>query len=615
MIFGLDFQINNPSGYIAFFSLLFLIIIYFMKPKPVKKIVPSIIFLEKESNRKNFFLFFKKFIKDWLFLLQLLILIILCFAVLDITTEIFKKKLNENVVLVIDASASSQTKINNKMFLDFYKEQAKKNLGINNYIILAKNQPEVIAKETNFFVANSIINNLKPTESLSNIFDSIILASNLIKKGKIIVFSDFIDSNAKDVEIAKKIAEAKGLEVYFIKPNIDDTTNIENIGIIDYKLEGNKLTIEIKNFNNLEKTFKINYNDKFLDELTIKPFSVMDYNINLESEKNYIKLDVDDDLQVDNNLYILINKKSENSLLYITNSKKNNLKSAFESMSFLDLKIEEPPILKIENQKIIILNEVNYDSILPGTIEKIKESLEKGNTLIISAQEDYEKLNEILYELMPVEIEKTENEETIINNNYINHNINGIKDIDFGTTNKFFISKLKDNNSIVLAETNDKYKSPLIVLKKYGKGNILFYGILDKYSNFKNTPQYILFWLNILKILDTKNIKLNYKISEIVYGNKIILPNKETKKDFIMLEKTGFYNIDGNEISANLLNDYESNIYLLNKLKKNESRNDYNKNENNQKTKQTINLIYFFIPLIILLSFLEIYIIKRRGDI
>ncbi|MEM2139314.1 MAG: hypothetical protein QXM96_04135, partial [Candidatus Woesearchaeota archaeon] len=382
----------------------------------------------------------------------------------------------------------------------------------------------------------------------------------------------------------------------------------------DYMIEGNKAILEIKNFGNIEKKFKISNNDKFLDELSIKPFSVMDYNINLETEKNYIKLDVDDDLKIDNNLYILISKKSENSILFITNLKKSNLKSAFESMSFLDLKIEEPPILKIENQKIIILHEVNYDSILPGTIDKIKESLEKGNTLIISAQDDYEKLNEILYDLMPVEIEKIENQETIINNNYINHNIKEIKDIDFGTSSKFFISKLKDNNSIVLAETNDKYKSPLIVLKKYKKGNILYYGIIDKYSNFKNTPQYILFWLNILKILDTKNIKLNYKISEIVYGNKIIMPNKETRKEFSILEQAGFYNIDGNEISANLLNDYESNLYLLNKANI-ESIKDYNKNEKNQKTKQTINLIYFFVPLIILISFLEIYIIKRRGDI
>ena len=90
-MFGIPLSVTNKIGYYSFISILFLIFLYLMQPKPFKKILPSLIFLEKDSKKQNMTSFFKKFIKDPLFFLQLLLLLLLCFAALNITAELMFK--------------------------------------------------------------------------------------------------------------------------------------------------------------------------------------------------------------------------------------------------------------------------------------------------------------------------------------------------------------------------------------------------------------------------------------------------------------------------------------------------------------------------------------------
>ena len=50
-IFGIPLTVTNAIGFYSFISIIFLVFLYLMKPKPFKKIIPSIIFLE--SNKKK----------------------------------------------------------------------------------------------------------------------------------------------------------------------------------------------------------------------------------------------------------------------------------------------------------------------------------------------------------------------------------------------------------------------------------------------------------------------------------------------------------------------------------------------------------------------------------
>ena len=76
------FQITNMIGLVSFSAVLILIFFYLMRPKPFKRVIPSLIFLESSNKKKNMASFFKRFVKDWIFLLQLFIIIL---HILDIT--------------------------------------------------------------------------------------------------------------------------------------------------------------------------------------------------------------------------------------------------------------------------------------------------------------------------------------------------------------------------------------------------------------------------------------------------------------------------------------------------------------------------------------------------
>ena len=190
-IFGYVLNIGNMWGAYSFLFLLVLLALYFMRPKPFKKVIPSLIFLEAGEQRLNMSNLFRRFIKDWLIILQFLLIVILCLASLDITTEMLMNKMNKEVVFVIDASASSQAKLNNDMVFNLYKSMAKKRIGAINSIVLVKNSPQILARQTNPVNAFAIINSLKPSDSLSNIWDAMMVSADLAgPRSNIIIFSD-----------------------------------------------------------------------------------------------------------------------------------------------------------------------------------------------------------------------------------------------------------------------------------------------------------------------------------------------------------------------------------------------------------------------------------------
>src|SRR3989338_4129126 len=131
------FGFTNPIGWIAFASLIPLIILYLIRPKPKEMEIPSLMFFIKASSTSKERSFFRRFVKDWLFLLQLLILILLSLSIVSPFLTVKKDVASSNVVLVIDASASSQVKDSGTRFKRAI-ENADEYLGKKTSIIIAK---------------------------------------------------------------------------------------------------------------------------------------------------------------------------------------------------------------------------------------------------------------------------------------------------------------------------------------------------------------------------------------------------------------------------------------------------------------------------------------------
>jgi len=337
----------------------------------------------------------------------------------------------------------------------------------------------------------------------------------------------------------------------------------------------------------------------------LNPRSVEQFDFELEQGTSTYKIKTNDDFDVDDSVTIIKPEESRNEVLYITN-RNSYARSAFESINFLELNIAKPPIVKIGDEQLIIMDNFDYDSLLPGTVDKIKEKVKEGTGLMILAQEnDFKASN--LGELIPVNIIEEKNEIVEVKNTKY---IEEIEQINFDLSRKYYSSQLKDNKSVVGAYSSDDKESPMIVMSKFGSGNILYYGILDNYSPFKTTTRYPLFWINMVeKILEKKNAnRINRPVSSILYGEEIKDPVGGRYGGYIITEHTGIYTVDGNKFSVNLVNARESDINQNFVVQNNED-------EEVSKARNTFNLLPIFLILIVFISFLELYTLKKRGEL
>src|SRR3989344_837967 len=588
-------SISNAIGLVSFVSIIGLVVLYFLRPKPFKKVIPSLIFLESNKKQTSFAAFFRKFIKDWMFFLQLLFLLLLCFAAVGLTAELYMNKVSQDVVIVIDASASSNAVSSSGRLFDNYLDIAKKNLGVRNTIILAKDTPEIAARQTNPVNAFRILSTVKSSQSKSNIFDAMMMAGQVTDSAEVIVLSDFIDTNSRNPVIAKQLLEARGFSVKMVKSGDGE---VFNIGIVKSSVEGEEAVADVRTFDSQARKIIV---ENTGEEIVIPALGVEQFTAPLDDGLNTIRITTGDNLRDDDILYISLPDGSEAGALFVSNSDSNNLYSALDAIGYLNVEKAEPPIVRVGNKKIYVLSDVDYSIILPGTIEDIAKEVRNGAGLIIAAQDNLDR--EKLKELLPVEITAESREERVV----FNTGPTKFEKFDFGQSSKYYRATLKNNGSTVIAVANDEQSSPVIVSVPYGRGKVFFYGIFDQYNPFRLNSQYPLFWIEAVEHLTDKqgHAELNVETGSILYGNNIRSPSGKRSRVYAIADEAGFYEVDNYNVAANLLSQDESDISRPVEL---EESLDVAQSE--QKIRQEFNLAPFFIIVALLASLFEIYIMK-----
>ncbi|MBD3203140.1 hypothetical protein GF327_02520 [Candidatus Woesearchaeota archaeon] len=587
-IAGQIIGVSNPLALISLISGLLLILLYFLKPKPYKKVIPSLIFVEKSKKKKSFASFFSRFVKDWLFVIQLLSILCLCAALVGIFIYLKLPVENNEVVCVIDASASSKTIEVSKTRFEKGIEICNKNLGKINSVILIKDTPYLAADKKGKLNTKRILRSLEARDTLSNIWDAMMMAADIAEseKTKIMVASDLIDTNNRNILTAKEILETKGYEVFLV----NTATKKNNIGIIDYELtNNNQAKVFIKNYNNFSMETEISGK-----KIKIGPKRVNTINVELKQGKNEITIDAKDDFSVDNTLYLYQPEKQKKKVLIITNNKDTSLQKAVTSIDFIETEIAEPPIIPKINHDVIILDSVSYKDVISGVIDQILENTNNKNSLIIAAQENMMINFKGLLPLKLGEITKTNS--PIISTSALPK----FQDINFANSERFYKAELIKNDTTVIAETLTGI--PVVTYSSFNKGKIIFYGIFDQTNPFRLSTDYPIFWYETLKLLTQVNTQKdinNIKSGEIIKTDKYIKP-----------EKTGFYEHSENIYAVNLLNTVESGISP--EIKDSESiKTDFKKTKINQQI--LLNPLFIFLGLIVMLF--EIYYIKKRGDL
>ena len=82
-IFGNELSLLNPLGWYAFLALIPFILIYLIRPKTLTQTIPSLMFFMKEQKKAKAFSFLQRLLNNILFILQLLAILLLAFALLN----------------------------------------------------------------------------------------------------------------------------------------------------------------------------------------------------------------------------------------------------------------------------------------------------------------------------------------------------------------------------------------------------------------------------------------------------------------------------------------------------------------------------------------------------
>ncbi|MCE8423639.1 MAG: BatA domain-containing protein, partial [Candidatus Methanoperedens sp.] len=174
ILYANPIQFANQFGLYALLSIIPLIIIYLLRPRPKKIKIPSLMFLLDIEKKKRLNIF-RKFLKDPLFLIQLLVLMLISFAVAAPFIMANEEAGGGRTVIILDASASMQADGRFEKAI----VQANDYLSPLNTIILAESVPLMVMNEAPSGSAADALKKLKAKATTADLSSSILLGRRM----------------------------------------------------------------------------------------------------------------------------------------------------------------------------------------------------------------------------------------------------------------------------------------------------------------------------------------------------------------------------------------------------------------------------------------------------
>ncbi|MEK6961252.1 MAG: BatA and WFA domain-containing protein [Nanoarchaeota archaeon] len=545
---------GNAAGAWAFSALIPFIIIYLIRPKPTQMEIPSLMFMMVSSDAPRQQSFLKRFARDWLFFIQLLILLLLASQFMEPYTTYQHDVTSENTVIVIDGSASSQTREGSTTRFEKSKDLAKSALGAKNTIILARSTPKIVLQDALAQDASEALDLLQPVDTPSSIGESMLLASEVLgnKEGRVIVLSDFINTQGIEPLTAQVVLKSKNLQVSMI--DVAGESKKRNLGLTAMDAADDVTTVFMHNFNEEPIAAQLKVGD-LAKAIQLSAGSTESFSFKTPEKITKIELSGNDDLKVDDVAWLSAPESKQIKVLLYTNNASVFLRNALTSTPTVDLTVIEPPLPPSGDFDVYVIADVHPDKVLPGTFESIAENVKKGKAAVICGQENMERVD--YNQLSPVKvISKGQGGKIFV------EQINKFtKNIDFGKANDLYVVD-KASNAVSIASS---LNTSVITYQSIGDGKTLYFGVLEKSSDFKLSPDYPVFWVRLLQFMtDVESIKnLNMKTGETLVldsPQKITGPSGTITTNTIFLDRAGVYKLEDRQIAVNLFNEAESSI-------------------------------------------------------
>lgn len=597
----LEVMFRQSVGLYALGFIGLLILLYLFSKRPKKMVYPSLMFFIRDKSMKKLRAFFRRLIVNWLFFLQLLVLALLGLAAASPFLEVPGLTGDEHIIIVIDSSGSMQAEYKGSTRFEEAKKdaislaQGKKFVSI----VLAEKIPLVLADRAEGETAIQVLKLLEAGEAASNIGDAMLQTLTLEDKGKVYVFSDFSYTEGTDFQAAKRQLVSNDYQVDFK----EYFSGAKNIGFVDYEVEVDSIRLKIKNYQDDDLSFDVD--GGVTKKVSVRKNGITDVSFPLKEGKNVFEILADDDLAFDNVAYVFVPEREKIQTLFITSQKEEGfLEAALESIGRANVTRAILPVVPQEDFELYIVKDVDPGKLLPATFDDLYRKAENGATVIVHMQDNSQIIDYKKLELVELGIIKENTKLVKFTDNSVT------KDVEFGTADQYFGTVDHDCGQWVVSEDKDV----LICNKEVGEGNVLFFGLLESSTSFKNRPDYPLFWNTFLEMSfpEEKEERVNFPTGEVlpIQFQKAVTPDGEVETNRLILSKSGFYEYGGRIITANLFDIFESDVNtqydVLNAGKQKEIL---------KETKERHDLTKWLLFIALLLLVIELIVIKWRGDI
>jgi hypothetical protein len=653
---------GTPLALLALLSVIPLIILYMLRPKPKVLSIPSLMFVLKlERERKRVYASLTKIVQDPLFLIQLLMLILLSIAAAGYYYTSEEPLSGEHTVLVLDTSASMQVE---PRFADAVGI-ANSYVSKKNSIILASDTPLLALEVGDASAAQNILKQVKPGAGTADLSAAITSGMRLLSKegGKIIVVSDFTNWKGDDPVASKSLAESYGIKVTFEKVG----KPADNIGIINGWIEAAEgkysYTGVIKNYLDHNENVEIDSgrgnsgNSSTSFSLAVPAGGTNQFTLgNLEPGITTVKLNTKDNLPVDNQAYISIPDTSEQRILYVTDDGKLPSKTALSLLPNSNLTVLNSVPSDLNNYTLVVLAQ-KETPIANNSVDRIESYVRNGGNAVFIASGALapDKTDVSLIKILPVKpIEIASEEKGLEVKEVQQSSITRDIKTDEISVRKYLNATERTGSTTLMALKNGV---PLLSYWQVGKGTVFYMGFNDElgnllqdsgtetntsnetnssnqmnssiemnsgsgtWNNFHNLPEYPVFWIKFVQwIGGTGDIsEYNLKTGTLTALSKtgeIRTPTKTFTSNRVIFDEAGIYEIAGKKIATNLYSDKESDTRVdASELIRKAVADDKPKVVKADTYTSKKEITDYLIVIMFLLLLLEILIVRQRGEL
>ncbi|MCK4937198.1 MAG: BatA domain-containing protein [Methanosarcinales archaeon] len=614
-----DILLSNPLGLLALASIIPLIILYLLRPKTMNMNVPSFLFfLKRRQQRNKLSLLLQKIIRDPMFLIQLLILLLLSTAIA--APYIMEERVSgQHTVIVIDNSASMQAGGR----LDTAKELAAGRLSTVNSVVWAQNVPVMALKEADRTNAAEIID-LTPQRAVTS---DLAAATTYAKRlagpgGTIIVFSDFASWSGDDPLVAKGLAEQDGVRVEFVQ--VAEASG--NIGIVNGWLDVEQgdytLNLAIRNFDDKKKTVAFDVrtgSDKRSGSLSIPAHSTRAYIVpDLQTGITKVSISNGGALSLDDTAYLYIPSAAGGRVLLVDS---RNEPPTGIALSLLPVSVRHTTTLpgNLSDYGVVILGSVDNNSLGPNAAKALGNFVKSGGTLIATASVGSMGLANLDSSLLPIDIIGMSNETDLkmISESPLTSSI-PLSDIEVVR----HIRGTAPDTATVLMEGLDG--APMLSHWRRGEGTVIYLGLNDitgddAWSGFNTMPQFPLFWKQMLDwtggtYVDEYNVRTG-SVLRLPAQQTITNPDGTTQTTSnLWVDQSGLYYIGEQVMAANLYDAEESDVDHIS-IDASSTSSRYTERPEVIRSEVKKDLSPYIIWMVLGLLLLELIIILRRREL